>query len=167
MEGADQRYEIDEGKVSCMIAAPQNFNKVLEAIQMAIKAHDGVSDRLGKPTILHALRVGAMGRSQDEQIVGFLHDTLEDTKLKRGAIDFAFGPRVGQAIVFITRVPNVFNYGEYLNFVKYDPLSVAVKINDLIDNLRRLEELPLHEQKSLGNRYRRALAFLRGERDEF
>ena len=157
MEGSRMESEV----------APEQQPGITEAVLMAMWAHDGVEDRLGNPSILHALRVGASGKTEEEQIVGFLHDTLEDTNLKKIDIENTFGTKIADAVAFCTRIPNLETYEEYIYTLQTNPLSVLVKINDLKDNLRRLEELPKREQKSLGNRYRRALAFLQGDTEEF
>jgi (p)ppGpp synthase/HD superfamily hydrolase len=49
------------------------------AIQIATEAHKGQLDKSGKDYIGHPLRVMEMGRSEQEKIVGVLHDVVEDT----------------------------------------------------------------------------------------
>ncbi len=51
------------------------------AIEIAIKAHKGQLDRSGKPYIGHVLRVMSLGISEEEKIVGMLHDLFEDTEI--------------------------------------------------------------------------------------
>ena len=49
------------------------------AIEIATEAHKGQFDKSGKDYIEHPLRVMEMGRSEQEKIVGVLHDVVEDT----------------------------------------------------------------------------------------
>ena len=49
------------------------------AIEIAIEAHKGQFDKAGKDYIEHPIRVMEMGKTDDEKIVGILHDVVEDT----------------------------------------------------------------------------------------
>ena len=50
-----------------------------KAIDIATKAHSGQVDKAGQPYITHPLRVMSMGATDDEKIVGVLHDVVEDS----------------------------------------------------------------------------------------
>lgn len=52
-----------------------------KAIEIAVKAHKGQKDKAGEPYILHCLSVMLKGKTEDEKIVGVLHDAVEDTKI--------------------------------------------------------------------------------------
>lgn len=49
------------------------------AIEIATEAHKGQVDKSGKEYIGHPLRVMEMGKTEEEKIVGVLHDVVEDT----------------------------------------------------------------------------------------
>ena len=49
------------------------------AIEIATEAHKGQFDKSGKDYIGHSLRVMEMGQTEEEKIVGVLHDVVEDT----------------------------------------------------------------------------------------
>ncbi|HUP50107.1 MAG TPA: GTP pyrophosphokinase, partial [Thermoanaerobaculia bacterium] len=49
------------------------------AIMIAVQAHAGQVDKAGEPYILHPLRVMLKLTSDEERIVGVLHDVVEDT----------------------------------------------------------------------------------------
>ena len=51
-----------------------------KAISIALKAHEGQTDKAGMPYIGHVMRVMNAGRTMDEKIVGVLHDVVEDTQ---------------------------------------------------------------------------------------
>lgn len=50
----------------------------IKAIKIATNAHEEQVDKAGKPYIDHPLRVMNMGVTDDEKIVGVLHDVVED-----------------------------------------------------------------------------------------
>ena len=55
------------------------MNPIDIALRIATTAHAGQLDRDGNPVILHPLTVGLMGHTDEEKMVGFLHDVVEDT----------------------------------------------------------------------------------------
>jgi len=129
------------------------------AIRWATLAHEGQLDKQGQPYVLHVLRVGLAGKTQDERVVGFLHDVLEDTQFPPKVLRQAFGVKVGEALDAITRKEREV-YTDYILRVKANPIARAVKINDLQDNLSRIAGLKPEEQDVLKERYTRALEFL-------
>ena len=50
-----------------------------KAIEIALNAHKEQTDKNGQPYILHVMRVGLRGRTENEKIVGILHDVVEDS----------------------------------------------------------------------------------------
>lgn len=48
-----------------------------KAIEIAMQAHDGQTDKAGMPYIGHVMRVMQAGRTIDEKIAGVLHDIVE------------------------------------------------------------------------------------------
>ncbi len=49
------------------------------AIEIATEAHRGQHDKAGHDYLEHPLRVMAAGKTTEEQIVGVLHDVVEDS----------------------------------------------------------------------------------------
>ena len=49
-----------------------------KAIKIAVEAHTGQVDKGGNPYILHPLRVMLSIETEEERIVGVLHDVVED-----------------------------------------------------------------------------------------
>jgi len=50
-----------------------------KAIQIALEAHKGQTDKAGAPYLLHLIRVMNAGQTENEKICGILHDLVEDT----------------------------------------------------------------------------------------
>ena len=135
------------------------------AIEIATEAHEGQFDKAGRDYIGHPLRVMEMGRNEEEKIVGVLHDVIEDTDwtLEKLAEE-GFSQEVISALRCVTKLSENENYDDFIDRVKKNPLAVAVKINDLTDNMdiRRLPYLSDKDVKRL-KKYLKAYKRLTGE----
>lgn len=135
------------------------LNLLTQAIDVAVRAHYGQLDKAGKPYILHPLRVGAAGITEGEQIVGFLHDVVEDTNVTLEDIRGQFGKIVAEAVESVTKRKGEL-YGDFILRSMDNTIGKQVKINDIKDNLRRMDGLSQSEQQGMTRRYRQALAVL-------
>lgn len=127
-------------------------NLLSKAITLALKAHEGQVDKSGMPYAGHVMRVMAAGRTADEKIVGVLHDVVEDTDWTFDALlAEGFPTHIVDAIRCVTKLSDSEPYDEFIERVKTNPLAVAVKINDLTDNMdiRRYKELSESDVKRL------------------
>ena len=123
-----------------------------KAITLALKAHEGQFDKSRMPYAGHVMRVMAAGRTIDEKIVGVLHDVVEDTDWTFDALlNEGFPVHIVDALRCVTKVSDCEPYDEFIERVKSNPLAVAVKINDLTDNMdvRRYKELSEWDVKRL------------------
>lgn len=135
------------------------------AIRIAVKAHKKQTDKFGAPYILHPLRVMAMGRTDDEKIVGVLHDVVEDTDWtfedlrKEG-----FSGHVLTALECVTKRGEVEDYDAFVERTARNQLAIRVKLNDLSDNMdiRRMHEVKESDVKRL-NKYLKAWQYLTGK----
>ena len=135
------------------------------AIQIATEAHKGQFDKAGKEYIGHPIRVMEMGKTEDEKIVGVLHDVIENTDWTFERLEAeGFSPEVIAALRCVTKTSENENYDDFIDRVKKNPLAVAVKINDLTDNMdiRRLPYLSDKDVKRL-KKYLKAYKRLTGE----
>lgn len=135
------------------------------AIQIATEAHKGQLDKAGRDYIGHPLRVMEMGKTEDEKIVGVLHDVIEDTDWTFEMLEAeGFSREVIEALKCVTKLSENENYDEFIERVRKNPLAVAVKINDLTDNMdiRRLPYLSDKDVKRL-KKYLKAYKKLTGE----
>ena len=125
-----------------------------KAISLALKAHEGQVDKSGMPYAGHIMRVMTAGRTIDEKIVGVLYDVVEDTGWTFDALlDEGFPMHIIDALRCVTKLSDDEPYDEFIERVKTNPLAVAVKINDLTDNIdiRRYKELSDRDIKRLKN----------------
>ena len=135
------------------------------AIEIATEAHKGQVDKAGNEYIGHPLRVMEMGKTLEEKIVGVLHDVVEDTDWTFERLEAeGFAPEVIAALRCVTKTSDNENYDDFIERVKKNPLAVAVKINDLTDNMdiRRLPYLSDKDVKRL-KKYLKAYKRLTGE----
>ena len=106
-----------------------------KAIQIALEAHKGQTDKAGAPYLLHLIRVMNAGQTENEKICGILHDLVEDTPwtfedLRREG----FSEEVIRALVCVTKQPNE-PYTHFIERIKKNSLATKVKLNDLRDNM--------------------------------
>ena len=135
------------------------------AIEIATEAHKGQFDKSGKDYIGHPLRVMEMGKTEEEKIVGVLHDVIEDTNWTFEALaEEGFSKEIINALKCVTKLSENENYDDFIERIKKNPLAVAVKINDLSDNMdiRRLPYLSDKDVKRL-KKYLKAYKKLIGE----
>ena len=141
------------------------MSNLQRAIDIATQAHEGQFDKSGNDYIGHPLRVMGMGRSEQEKIVGVLHDVVEesDWTFERLATE-GFSEEIIAALRCVTKLSENENYDDFIDRVKKNPLAVAVKINDLTDNMdiRRLPYLSDKDIKRL-KKYLKAYKKLIGE----
>ena len=135
------------------------------AIEIAREAHRGQVDRAGEEYIGHAMRVMEAGRTLEEKLVGVLHDVVEDSaewsfeRLEQEG----FAPEIIEALRCVTKLSADEPYDKFIARVKKNRLAVAVKLNDLSDNMdiRRLPYISDKDVKRL-KKYLRAYKQLMG-----
>ena len=136
------------------------------AIEIACEAHRGQRDKAGNDYIDHPMRVMEMGRTVEEKIVGVLHDVVEDAaewSFERLEAE-GFAPEIIEALRCVTKRSEEEPYDKFIARVKTNKLAVAVKLNDLTDNMdiRRLPYISDKDVKRL-KKYLKAYKQLLGE----
>jgi len=136
------------------------------AIRIAVKAHKGQTDKYGNPYILHPLRVMGMGHTEEEKILGVLHDVVEDSDLSLEDIRlYGFSDRLVAALDCLTRRADE-DYDGFIERIRKNPLAIRVKLNDLCDNMdvRRMDEFRDKDVKRF-NKYLKAYKRLNADLD--
>lgn len=149
--------------------------KLGKAIEFAFIKHKDQVDKQGKPYILHCVRIlsvlsNMLGKLHNEfdfekaldiQIVGVLHDIIEDTNIKEQEIRDLFGDRVANAIVAISRCDKE-PYETYLQRVAENEIALIVKLVDIEDNLLpwRLDKLSEDKRNYFIKKYAEAKKIL-------
>jgi (p)ppGpp synthase/HD superfamily hydrolase len=106
------------------------------AIAIAAEAHSGQVDKSGAPYILHPLRVMLGVTGVEEQIVGVLHDVIEDCPgwtFERLRTE-GFSEEVLRGLDAVTNRSGE-SYDEFVLRAGSDAIARAVKMSDLRDNM--------------------------------
>lgn len=119
------------------------------AIEIAVAAHAGVTDKVGAPYVIHSLRVMFSLEGELARTVGVLHDVVEDGEdwtMDRVRSN-GFGDDVIEALTAVTKLPDEedspgdspdVKSERYMRFVRRagaHPIGRLVKLADLNDNL--------------------------------
>jgi predicted helicase len=131
------------------------------AIEIAVSAHKGQVDKSGAPYILHPLRIMFSLRTEEEKIVGVLHDVVEDSDWSfEDLIKEGFSNAVITGLRSVTEVEGE-DYDAFILRACSDPIGRNVKIADVTDNLdiKRIDEPSQRDFERL-KKYRRALKVL-------
>ena len=113
--------------------------KLIEkALEIALQAHIGQTDKSGETYILHPLRLMNKMKSDDEKAVALLHDVIEDSDFSADKLlSQGIPEHVVTAVKALTKIEDE-SYLEFIERVKLNPLATKVKIADLEDNINIL-----------------------------
>lgn len=132
-----------------------------KVIELATEAHNGQTDRAGKPYIGHITRVMQAGKTIEERMAGVLHDIVEDTHWTyEDLLREGIPANVVDAVRCLTKFENE-SYEHFIERVKTNPIAIAVKLNDLRDNMD-ITRLPAISNKDMERllKYHRAYSEL-------
>ena len=136
------------------------------AIEIAVLAHKGTSDKAGAPYVLHPLRLMFAVDNAEAKIVAVLHDVVEDSKPpQRWGIEElreeGFSATVLEALDCVTARPDE-SYDDFIERILPNPIARQVKIADVSDNMNIARLGPELTDKDVARlrKYRRALARL-------
>ena len=109
------------------------------AIEIAVLAHKGASDKAGAPYILHPLRLMFAVEDYDAKIVAVLHDVVEDSKPPHrwGMEELkaeGFSAAVLEALDCVTARPHE-PYDVFIDRILPNPIARRVKMADILDNM--------------------------------
>ncbi len=134
---------------------------VLLAREIAEKAHFGQVDKAGADYVNHPIAVAGMVETENEKIVAYLHDVVEDTEVTlKDLAEAGFNETIIEAVDAMTH-----RKGEpredYLARVKANPIARKVKLADLRHN-SDLSRIPDPKEKDIKRRekYLKEMAFL-------
>lgn len=135
-----------------------------KAYTIACKAHEGQVDKAGVDYINHPVTVASYVNSEEEKVVALLHDVLEDSETTAEELLIAGIPEHLVDAVKVLTKPRKESYFSYIEGVKKNSLSRAVKLADLKHNsqLSRLPQITEKDQKRI-EKYQKASAFLQAD----
>ena len=130
------------------------------AIEIAASAHKNQADKGGSPYILHPIRVMMSLHTEDEKIVGVLHDVVEDSDVWNfeRLREEGFEENILSALKSVTRLSEDEDYQQFIKRAAQNEIGRNVKIADIKDNLdvTRLKSISEKDVARL-NKYKLAL----------
>jgi len=140
-----------------------NIELLKKAFHFAEKAHEGQMRSSGDPYIIHPTEVAQilaeMRMDLSSICAAFLHDTVEDTPVKIEEIEKEFGKDVATLVEGVTKLSKMTfrtseekqaeNFRKMIIAMAKDIRVIIVKLSDRLSNMRSLEFLPLHKQKTI------------------
>ncbi len=139
---------------------------VHKAKEIAKKVHSNQTDKKGYPYMAHILDVASRVSSLGEnfEIVGLLHDAIEDAKTDDFKTDIVneikkeFSIEILEAIVSMSKKEGEDYFQDYLPRLKKNKIAVQVKIADSSHNLSKAHLIENFElQNKLRTKYIRVL----------
>lgn len=105
-----------------------------DALALVAEHFRGATDKDGEPYVMHCLRVMLGTSSTDAQLVGLMHDLVEDTPITLQDLrSLGFSRQVVEAIDLVTHREQE-SYATYVIKLKPNELARDAKISDLRDN---------------------------------
>jgi (p)ppGpp synthase/HD superfamily hydrolase len=129
-----------------------------KAIEIAKVAHLGQTDKSGAPYIMHVIRVMNSGKTEIEKICGVLHDLVEDTPWTFEMLQQeGYSEEIIDVLKLVTKESEEEDYDHFIDRIIQNKTAIAVKLNDLRDNMdiTRLPQITEQDRKRL-NKYLRA-----------
>lgn len=112
------------------------MSTIQKAEEIAAAAHANTFDKFGAPYMHHVHRVMLAGQTEEEKIVGLLHDVVKDTEWTLADLrKEGFSTRIIDALACVTKLSEDEDYESFIERVAKNPLAIRVKLNDLEDNL--------------------------------
>ena len=137
----------------------EDITLIHKAYDFAQKAHEGHTRKSGEPYFNHlfatAKNIAELGMSATTVAAGFLHDTIEDTKVTSDDIEREFGPEILFLVEGVTKLGKVKYHGITRHSESLRKLFVAmsqdirvliVKLCDRLHNMQTLEHVPKEKQ---------------------
>lgn len=132
------------------------MNSLEKAIALAVEAHAGQVDKMGRPYILHPLHLMLQMETEEEMMTAVLHDVIEDTAVTLEELKGMGFPDTVLAAVALLTHDAATSYDTYIAAIKPNPLARRVKLADLAHNMdiRRLPQLSRRDWRRLKKYYR-------------
>ena len=97
-------------------------------------AHEGQYDKGGNPYITHPAFVASQVTTNEEKVVAWLHDVLEDTDFDKDVLQRIFGDEIMNALDCVTHREDE-SWEAYIDRVSENPIAIRVKLADLTHNM--------------------------------
>ena len=140
---------------------PEEVGIIKKAYEYADLLHQGQTRQSGEPYISHPLNVAyilsEMNADRDTICAALLHDTLEDTNIKKEDIAENFNKTVANLVDGVTKISkmnfstkeaqNLANTRKIITSITQDVRIIIIKLADRLHNMRTLEYKSEFKQK--------------------
>jgi GTP pyrophosphokinase len=161
--GALQTVDADFARAVAERGERLDLGLIERAFRLSFSAHRGQKRLSGEDFISHSVEVAKILVAQllDSVTVAaaLLHDVAEDSEVTLAEIRKEFGDEVADIVDGLTKISNLTfrsaeeeqseNYRKLLLSIARDARVIMVKLADRLHNMRTLEHLPEHRQRSI------------------
>ncbi|TVP74803.1 MAG: bifunctional (p)ppGpp synthetase/guanosine-3',5'-bis(diphosphate) 3'-pyrophosphohydrolase, partial [Gemmatimonadales bacterium] len=144
-------------------ASRLDVDRIREAHDLAVTAHEGQTRASGESFVIHAVEVATIlarfRLDTDSLVAGLIHDVVEDTAYSLADVRDQFGPEVAAIVDGVTKIGKVEfqshterqaeNYRKLLLSMAEDARVILIKLADRLHNMRTLEHLPREKQQRI------------------
>lgn len=141
----------------------EDIIKIEKAYETAKCLHANQFRKSGEPYIMHPVNVAyiltQLKADADTICAGLLHDTLEDTNIKKEELSELFNPTIADLVDGVTKMrkihfqskreQNLANTKKILTSLITDVRIIIIKLADRLHNMRTLEFHKLEKQKEI------------------
>lgn len=138
-------------------------NMERKACKLMYQYHLNQIDKSGAPYYMHPFFVGIHCNNTKSRIVGFLHDTLEDTTITLDEIK-QFGDEITEALLLLTHNDDT-PYLDYVKKAATNKIAKEVKLADLLHNTNLGRQLHPNDNifERLVRKYDQAINYLKNK----
>jgi (p)ppGpp synthase/HD superfamily hydrolase len=148
--------------MKCQLRGGRRVNQLEKAIYVALRVHEGQTDRYGRPYILHPLHVMTQMDTETEMAAAVLHDVVEDSDVTPDDLRAeGFTADVVEVVRLLTHDKEKLSYEAYVRRLKPHPIARKIKLADLAHNMdiRRMDKVQEKDRERL-EKYRNAWEIL-------
>ena len=140
----------------------KDVDLIVKAYEFAMKAHEGQERKSGEPYFIHvfatAKYLAELGMSPTVIAAGFLHDTIEDTKVTAKDIEREFGKEILDLVKGVTKLGsvkykgierNVENLRKFFVAIAADFRVIIIKLCDRLHNVETLQHVSPEKQRRI------------------
>ena len=141
------------------------MDQIQLAQQICQEAHYGQVDKAGQPYYLHTFAVADMCETEEEKVVAYLHDVLENGEYDEVYLRMCgFSEKVVEAVKTLTKGVDE-DYMQYIDRISQNKLATSVKLADLSHNMdiSRIEN-PIEADYARVEKYKAAMKRLLQEK---
>lgn len=143
-----------------------NKTQLEKAIEIALNAHAGQTDKAGELYILHPLRLMLKMKTETEKIIAVLHDVIEDSNLTFEDLEKeGFSKEIIESLEYLTKREEE-DYLNFINRISSNKTASLIKLADIEDNMNinRIANPIEKDYERIEEKYKPALKILQAKK---